>query len=85
MARLKQQYDDFEKNYNALKEQLALSMEEKGIMTFENDFVKVSYKGAYTRKQFDSTRFKEEHPELADEYQKEVKVKHSVNIKFKEV
>lgn len=85
MAKLKQQYDEFEKNYNALKEQLALTMEEKGIMNFENDFVKISYKGAYIRKQFDSTRFKEEHPELADEYQKEVKVKHSVNIKFKEV
>lgn len=85
MAKLKQQYDNFEKNYNALKEQLALTMEEKGIMNFENDFVKISYKGAYTRKQFDSTRFKEEHPELADEYQKEIKVKHSVNIKFKEV
>jgi regulator of replication initiation timing len=74
MKTLKQQYDDFKSN-------LLNAMEQNGIVKFEADNLKISYIGETERETFDSKQFKEDMPDLYDEYVKFSKVKPSVRIK----
>ena len=62
---------------------LIIAMEEQGVKSFENDKIKITYVAPVTRKGIDTTRLKKEHPEIAEEYQKETTTKASVRITLK--
>ncbi len=74
MKSLKEQYDQF-------KADLLNAMEQNGIIKFESDNLKISYIGETERETFDSKQFKNDMPDLYDEYVKFSKVKPSVRIK----
>lgn len=73
--RLAIQLDEF-------KEALKVAMEENGIKTFENDLVKISYKEPHVRQSVDTKKMKEEG--IYDLFTKEVNVKGSLSLSFKE-
>ncbi|WP_407453513.1 hypothetical protein [Methanobrevibacter sp.] len=64
-----------------VKEALLMAMEENGIKSFENDFVKITYKAPTTRKSIDSNALKEQG--LYDAFVKETPVKSSVVLTWK--
>ena len=66
-----------------VSEELKKAMEENGILGFEDDFIKVTYRKATTRTTIDSKRLKEEKPEIAEEYSKTSNVSSSVSIEVK--
>lgn len=65
----------------AIKEALLKAMEENGVKSFENDFVKVMYKAPTTRKTVDTNALKEQN--LYDLFVKESPVKSSVTLTWK--
>lgn len=77
-------FKELEKQYKDAKQKLHDAMEEYDIKKFETDVVTITRILPGERKSFDSTRFKKDHPDLADEYQKVSKTKGSVRIKVKE-
>lgn len=74
MKALKEQYDQF-------KGDLQTAMEQNGIVKFESDKVRINYIAETTRETFDSKQFREDFPDLYDEYTKMTKVAPSVRIK----
>lgn len=64
-----------------IKEAILNAMEEHGIKSFENDFMKVTYVAPTTRKSVDTNALKEEG--LYDLYVKESPVKASVKLAWK--
>lgn len=64
-----------------VKEALLKAMEDNGIKSFENDFVKITYKAPTTRKSVDTQALKDEG--LFELYQKESPVKASVVMTWK--
>ena len=75
---MKAEAEKVEKN---LKDSILKAMEDNNIKSFENDFVKVTYKAPSVRKAVDSARLKEEG--LYDLYLKESPVKSSVTVTWK--
>jgi len=73
-----------EAKLKSMREAIQSSMEKHEIVKFETDDIIITYKQASTRKTFDSTRFKKDHPEMAEEYQKVSNVKASIMVKVKE-
>ena len=85
-----QKYVEFQKKALEMKliekevrEELKKAMEENGILGFEDDFIKVIYKKASSKTIIDSTRLKEERPDIAKEYSKTSNVSSSVSIEVK--
>lgn len=74
MKTLKEQYEQF-------KTALLVAMEQNGIVKIESDNVRINYIAETTRETFDSKQFKEDMPDLYNEYVKISKVKPSVRIK----
>ena len=74
MKALKEQYDGF-------KTALLEAMEKNGVLKLDCDGVKITYIAETERESFDSKQFKEDMPDLYDEYVKFSKVKPSVRIK----
>ena len=76
-----------EERLKAKKDNLTLSlmqeMQDKGIMKIETDDVVISYIAESERETFDSKQFREDYPDMYDEYVKFTKVKPSVRIKTK--
>ncbi|MEG0872958.1 MAG: hypothetical protein RSD14_04920 [Clostridia bacterium] len=66
-----------------LKERLKQIMEEHNLSTFENEYLKVSYKKPSIRKTVDSKKLKEECPEVYDAYCKESNVSSSISLEVK--
>ena len=58
-------------------------MEQKGVVKLDNDVVTITYIAPTDRETFDSKKFKEEQPDMYDEYVKISPVKASVRIKVK--
>lgn len=82
--KLKQLYAvkaEFDVRMDELKNAMLQAMEENGIKSFENDFMKITYKAQTVRKSVDTARLKEER--LYDLYLKESVVKPSVVVTFK--
>ena len=82
--KLKQLYAvkaEFDVRMDDLKNQMLKAMEDNGIKSFENDFMKITYKAPSTRKTVDIARLKEEG--LYDFYVKESPVKSSLVVTFK--
>ena len=76
MKDLKKQYDDF-------KAELLNAMESNGIKKFESETLTITYVEAREDEKFDKDKFKEDMPELYDEYVKFSPVKSSIRIKVK--
>lgn len=66
-----------------LQENLKQAMEDNGITKWisPNGELKVVYKKAYTKTTIDSTRLKEELPDIYEEYSKTSKVASSITLK----
>jgi len=77
-------FKELEKQYKDAKQKLRDAMEEYDIKKFETDVVTITRILPGTKTSFDSTKFKKDYPELAEEYQKVSKTKGSVRIKVKE-
>lgn len=82
--RLKELYKfkaEFDVKMDELKNQMLEAMEANGIKSFENDFLKITYKAPTIRKSVDTKALKDEG--LYDLYLKETPVKSSVTVTFK--
>lgn len=76
---LKQKQADME----TLKAYLMQQMASNGIKKIDGEQVTITYVDAYTKELFDSKRFKEEQPDLAEKYIKQSQVKETIKIKLK--
>ena len=65
------------------KEAIKAEMEKRNILTLDLDGVSISYIAPSKRKSFDSVKFKAEHGDLFNAYQKESAVKSSIRISVK--
>lgn len=77
-------FKQLEEQYKAMKNKLYQLMEEYDIKKWETDRVVITRVLPGKRKSFDSTRFKKEHPELAQQYIKVSPTTGSIRIKLKE-
>lgn len=77
---LKKQLDDQEKQ---LKKKLVEAMEIYGVKAFENDLIKMTYVAPTTRSTIDSTRLKQDHPDIAAQYSKISPVAATVRVSLK--
>ena len=66
-----------------VREELKKAMEESGVLGFEDDFIKVTYRKATKKTTIDSERLKKELPDVAEEYSKTSNVSSSVVIEVK--
>ena len=81
---------EFEENAKKIKEQedalkkaILAEMESKGIIKLENDVLAITYVAPTERESFDSKTFREDCPDLYDEYVVFSPVKSSVRLKIK--
>lgn len=68
-----------------LRKAIKEAMEANNIKKFENDYIAVTYIAPTTRTTFDSIKFKEEQPEVYEQYTKTSNISDSVRIKVKEI
>lgn len=66
-----------------LKKSLLAEMEAKGLIKVETDNLVISYIAPSDRETFDSKRFRDDNPDLYDEYVKISPVKSSIRLKVK--
>lgn len=65
------------------KEMLLKEMEDKNILKIDTDTLNINYIAQSERETFDSKRFREDNPDLYDEYVKFSPVKSSIRVKVK--
>lgn len=80
---LKKQGEEAERKYNEITETVRQMMSEKGIKTFENEIVRITYIAPTTRETIDTKKLKAEEPEIAAKYTKTAEVKDSVRITWR--
>ena len=73
----------FENFVKEFYEKLTIAMEEAGVKSYEDDYVKFTYVAPTTRTTIDSARLKKELPDVAKQYSKETITKASVRTTFK--
>lgn len=76
----KKKIEDQEKD---MKEKLLAAMEKYGITKFDNELIKITYFAPTTTTSIDSTRLKNEKPEIAKEYSKTSNKKSYIKIEVK--
>lgn len=76
----KKKIEDQEKE---MKEKLLEAMEKHGITKFDNDLIKITYFAPTTATTLDSTRLKNEKPEIVKEYSKTSNKKSYIKIEVK--
>ena len=74
---------DLEEKIKTFNETLLTEMENKGIISINSSAVGITYFASSDRETFDKDKFKEEHPELYDDYVKFSPVKSSIRVKVK--
>ena len=72
-----------EENIKVFKDALLEEMGSRGVKSFDNGEVVISYVEETERKTIDSKKLKEEYPEVAEKCEKVSKVKPSIRIKLK--
>ena len=82
IAEFERQAKFIKEQEDALKEAIKAEMEAKGILKVEADGITISYVAPTTRETFDSKKFKEDLPDVYDEYVKLSSVKSSIRIKL---
>lgn len=68
LIRYKHMADDAEEAYKDLMARLKKAMEENGIIRIETDRVILTISNPNDKEVFDTKRFREDHPDLYDEY-----------------
>lgn len=77
IAQLKEKEDE-------LRERILFEMEQKGIKKIDTMDLVLTYKAPYDRESFQSKQFREDNPDLYDQYIRMTPVRASVSIKLKE-
>lgn len=72
-----------EEQEKTLREGLEAAMGKYGVMSFENDILKITYIEPTTKTTLDSKKLKKEHPDIFTKYSKISDVKASVRITVK--
>ena len=67
-----------------LRAAIMTAMKENGVLSLDNDRIKITYVAPYSRTSIDSARLKKDHPEIYSEYQKSTTVKESLKITIKD-
>ena len=67
-----------------LRAAIMAAMKENGVLSLDNDRMKITYVAPYSRTSVDSARLKKDHPEIYSEYQKSTTVKESLKITIKD-
>lgn len=81
---LERRIKELKKIQEETRERLLEEMELKGIKKVDTPMLSITYKASYDKESFETKRFREEHPDLYDEYIKISSVKPSVQIEVKE-
>lgn len=81
---LEKRIKELKKIQEETRQRLLEEMELKGIKKVDTPMLTITYKASYDKESFESKKFREEHPDLYDEYIKISPVKSSVQIKVKE-
>lgn len=74
---------ELKKKETDIRNELLKLMQQYDIKKIDNDDLVITVKEPHTRQSLDTKRFKEEQPELFDQYKKETVVKESLAIKIK--
>lgn len=91
-AEVSKKIAEFEKKLKALKEQedelkkaILEEMEKQGIVKLEDEIngLSINYIAETYRESFDSKKFRDEHPDMYDDYIRMTSVKSSIRIKVK--
>lgn len=80
IAKDQDQLKELQKRDTEIRARLLEAMEENGVKSFSNDFLKVSYVAPQIRTSLDTARLKEEAPEVFEEFSKETEVKAHLKI-----
>jgi hypothetical protein len=83
IAQLTAAKKQIEEQEKTMKEKLLEAMEKYGVTKFDNDIIKVTYYAPSTATTIDSTRLKNEKPEIAKEYSKTSNKKSYIKIEVK--
>jgi hypothetical protein len=84
IKRIEEQKKAAEAQAQELRVAIMQAMEANGVMSFENENVKLTYVAPTTRTSIDSAKLKKELPEIAEKYTKTSNVKASLRITLKE-
>lgn len=80
---LKKQGEEAERKYTEITETVKEMMKEKGIKTFENELVRITYVAPTTRESIDTKKLKAEEPEIAARYIKTAEIKDGIRITWR--
>lgn len=83
-AKKKRQIKSLQEEIKAFEEHEKKEMISQGMATMVTKFGTFTVKKAYERHGLDTKRFKEDHEDLFNEYQKTTKVAESISFKLKE-
>lgn len=83
VAQFEKALKEIKEKEEELKQNILSEMESKNILKLETDSLTVTYIAPAERETFDSKRFREDNPDLYDEYVKFSPVKSSIRIKVK--
>ena len=78
-----QQMKKLKEEYEQMKNSLLEAMEQNNILKIDTDEILISYVAPTQSERFDSKQFREDMPDLYDEYVKFSPVKASIRIKVK--
>ena len=78
-----QMQKELDEQAKAMKKALLAAMEEYGVKSFKNDVISLTYVAPTTKTIVDTTRLREDHPDLVEQYSKTSKVSASVRITVK--
>lgn len=84
IATIQTTIDNLKSMKEAVVEQIKREMERARVMSFDSPNLHITYTAPYTKVTVDSTRLKEEKPEIYEQYSKISQVSSSVRIKVKE-
>ena len=79
-ARIDNQIKALTEMQNEMKESLLRNMERNGIVSLENEMLKIKYIQPTTQERFDSKTFRQDHEDLYNEYVKFVEVRPQIRI-----
>ena len=83
IAKFEKALKEIKEKEEELKQSILSEMESKNILKLETDSLTVTYIAPAERETFDSQRFREDNPDLYDEYVKFSPVKSSIRVKVK--
>ena len=82
-AEFQKQALEMEMKVKEVKEKLKNAMEEHGVLSYEDEYIKVSYRKSSVKKTIDSKKLKEELPDIYEEYSKTSNVASSISVEAK--